>query len=255
MVKTCEACGGKFAGKATINGKIRSLYRRRFCLACSPFGSHNTSKSPPGIAVPEELKEHRRLRRNAKIYRWQKRHRRRQKAELIEARGGRCGDCGYSLCAAALEFHHRDPAAKEFGVGTFNGSCARILAEAEKCDLVCANCHRLRHAARDRASADHATVQTRREKKERAIASMGGVCFGCRRDGSPSLFEFHHKNPTEKDFGISEDGISRNWDAIARELAKCVMLCANCHREVHAGVRRLEQDQMAGLLSVSRRTT
>ncbi len=238
-----------------IDGKIRSFYGRRFCLVCSPFGSHNTSKSPSGIAVPEELREHRRLRRNAKIYRWQKRHRRRQKAELIEARGGRCGDCGYSLSVAALEFHHRDPATKEFGLGTFNGSRARLLAEAQKCDLVCANRHRLRHATRDRSSAIDAVIQARREKKERAIAFMGGVCFGCGRDGSPSLFEFHHKNAREKDFGISEDGISRNWDAIVAELAKCVMLCANCHREVHAGVRRLEQEPIGGLLSVSTRTT
>lgn len=55
------------------------------------------------------------------------------------------------------------------------------------------------------------------------------------------MFEFHHWNANEKDFGISESGIPRRWEKVVAELAKCVMLCANCHREVHAGVRELNE--------------
>jgi transposase len=65
------------------------------------------------------------------------------KQKLIEEAGGRCAICGYSRCLRALQFHHLDPATKEFHLG--HGGHARALsrsrAEAEKCALLCANCH------------------------------------------------------------------------------------------------------------------
>jgi predicted HNH restriction endonuclease len=57
--------------------------------------------------------------------------------------------------------------------------------------------------------------------------------------GPESLLEFHHKDARTKDFAISHDGITRRWENIVAELAKCVLLCANCHRETHAGPRTL----------------
>jgi len=71
------------------------------------------------------------------------RRRRRVKKILVEEAGGRCRLCGYDRCAAALEFHHLDPAAKEFGVAQ-NGmgrSIDRLRAEVRKCVLLCSNCH------------------------------------------------------------------------------------------------------------------
>jgi hypothetical protein len=138
-----------------------------------------------------------------------------------------------------LEFHHRDPATKEFGVGGFNGSLGRLRTEVDKCDLLCANCHRLRHAPANGFLSVDQRVQLARDKKTRAIMLMGSVCYSCDRAGPTTLFEFHHWDAREKDFGISADGLSRPWAKILAELEKCVMLCANCHREVHAGVRTI----------------
>jgi hypothetical protein len=68
--------------------------------------------------------------------------RRRIKQRLIDFFGGRCQRCGYNKSNSALTFHHRDPATKEFGLGVGGTkSFARCLAEAEKCDLLCHNCH------------------------------------------------------------------------------------------------------------------
>lgn len=235
--KTCQSCGRPFPAKVVIEGVMRSLYRRRFCLDCSPFGAHNTSKSPPVGVAPEGLREHRRRKRNAKTYRAQKRRRQRRKNELIAMAGGRCVDCGYFACVATLEFHHRDPSTKEFGLGNFDGSFDRLVAEAAKCDLLCANCHRLRHALRDGAVEPAGILEARRRQKYRAFQYLGATCYECEREGPPALFEFHHLDSREKAFGISRSGILRPWEEILAELEKCVMLCANCHREVHAGVR------------------
>lgn len=72
----------------------------------------------------------------------------------------------------------------------------------------------------------------RLDLKERAVAYLGGRCNICGYDKCPSAFDFHHIDPTEKDFVISS---KTSWEAIEPELRKCVLLCANCHREVHAG--------------------
>jgi len=56
----------------------------------------------------------------------------------------------------------------------------------------------------------------------------------------------HHLDSSEKDFGISSRGYTRSWKRVQEELKKCVLLCANCHREVHVGLqlfveRRIEK--------------
>jgi hypothetical protein len=71
------------------------------------------------------------------------RRRRKVKEILVGEAGGRCRLCGYDRCLAALEFHHVNPASKEFGLSQ-NGmgrGIETIRAEARKCLLLCSNCH------------------------------------------------------------------------------------------------------------------
>ena len=69
-----------------------------------------------------------------------------RKQAAIDYKGGQCLQCGYKRCRAALAFHHRNPAEKEFQIATmFAWSWARILQELDKCDLLCMNCHAERH--------------------------------------------------------------------------------------------------------------
>ena len=64
---------------------------------------------------------------------------------LVEYKGGKCVLCGYDKCIAALDFHHLDPSTKESkNLGTTAG-IEKQKAEADKCILVCANCHREIH--------------------------------------------------------------------------------------------------------------
>lgn len=69
--------------------------------------------------------------------------RRRVKATLVEESGGRCRLCGYSRCQAALEFHHLDRTQKTFALSHqgITRSLQKARDEAQKCLLLCANCH------------------------------------------------------------------------------------------------------------------
>ena len=68
------------------------------------------------------------------------------KKEMVKIAGGKCKNCGYNKCHAALEFHHYEKN-KEGNVSTLmkNESRQKLLKEAEKCILLCANCHRELH--------------------------------------------------------------------------------------------------------------
>ena len=80
-------------------------------------------------------------------------------------------------------------------------------------------------------------VQKRREKiKIMAIAYKGGKCQCCGYDKCVQALEFHHIDPTQKDFGLGAKGYTRSWDKNKEELDKCIMVCANCHREIHYNI-------------------
>lgn len=71
------------------------------------------------------------------------RRRRKVKRILVAEAGGRCVRCGYDRCVRALHFHHRDRATKAFGLSGrgYTRGIAALRAEAEKCELLCSNCH------------------------------------------------------------------------------------------------------------------
>ena len=50
-----------------------------------------------------------------------------------------------------------------------------------------------------------------------------------------------HINPKDKNFSIGSGGYTRSWKRVKEELDKCVLLCANCHREVEAGIAQLPE--------------
>lgn len=76
----------------------------------------------------------------------------------------------------------------------------------------------------------------RKELKIRSIEYKGGKCCKCGYKKCISALEFHHMDPKEKDFGISNKGYTRSWNIIKEELDKCILVCANCHREIHENI-------------------
>lgn len=84
-----------------------------------------------------------------------------------------------------------------------------------------------------------AVVKRRKKIKEMAIEFKGGKCQCCGYAACYNALEFHHPDPSKKDFGVSMDGLTRAWSKVQAEIEKCILVCANCHREIHAGVTQL----------------
>lgn len=79
-----------------------------------------------------------------------------------------------------------------------------------------------------------AVIKWRRRLKAKAVAAMGGCCQCCGYNRSMNAMEFHHINPFEKDFSMGKiRAAPKSLDKIIIELKKCILVCANCHREIH----------------------
>jgi len=161
---TCRNCEAYFPNRVRIEGRLRNLHSRKFCLTCSPFGKHNTSQilvADPGLRrCPRcekmlELK-HFYLRRNGISSSFYCKdctnqlvvdRQQRLKRMAVEYKGGRCAHCGYDRYIGSLEFHHIDPEIKEFNLAHFRStSFEKVKDELDKCLLLCSNCHREEHA-------------------------------------------------------------------------------------------------------------
>jgi hypothetical protein len=75
----------------------------------------------------------------------------------------------------------------------------------------------------------------RDRRKQRIIDVMGGKCALCGYDRCNEALDLHHLNPDEKDFDVSARPCV-SWEKTSAEIKKCILLCANCHREVHNGM-------------------
>jgi 5-methylcytosine-specific restriction endonuclease McrA len=98
----------------------------------------------------------------------------------------------------------------------------------------------------DRAEYLKKAVSERRKKlREMALEYGGGKCILCGYSLSKRAMVFHHVDASQKDFGLSVRGLTRSWEKMKAELEKCVLLCANCHGEVHDNITQLPEGILA----------
>lgn len=69
-----------------------------------------------------------------------------KKKLLMERHGNQCRCCGFQGHYSVFDFHHLDPAQKEFNIKAGKWGIKKLIEETDKCALLCANCHRLVHA-------------------------------------------------------------------------------------------------------------
>lgn len=72
--------------------------------------------------------------------------------------------------------------------------------------------------------------------KKLMVESLGGKCCICNYNKCMASLVFHHLEPDSKDFALTRVLVSpRKWEDIVKELRKCVLICSNCHGEIHHG--------------------
>lgn len=82
-----------------------------------------------------------------------------------------------------------------------------------------------------RKSNPQAVIDWRKRKKKELVEYKGGKCEKCGYDKSTRALQFHHLDPIEKDFTISRKSYS--IERLKKEVDKCILVCANCHLEIH----------------------
>ncbi|MFC6719700.1 homing endonuclease associated repeat-containing protein [Natrialbaceae archaeon GCM10025810] len=209
--------------------------KARAGLETAPSTGSRVEPKPPDVELPPELdweeltvdqrwhyrnaewNAERTLRRRARLRRWLNERK----------RDAGCASCGNDT-AARLDFHHETPQEKTMAVGrmvTYGHGREALREEIEKCTILCANCHRRRHFTPPKR-----TQSRRWWVWERKLALDG--CARCDvRD--PACLEFHHVEG-EKQTTVARllsDG--RPLRDVRTEMAKCELLCANCHRIEH----------------------
>lgn len=79
----------------------------------------------------------------------------------------------------------------------------------------------------------HNVTLRRRKLKEQLVEYKGGKCEMCGYNKCIAALEFHHKDHNQKDYGLSNKGFLHNFEKAKKEVDKCILICSNCHREVH----------------------
>ena len=82
--------------------------------------------------------------------------------------------------------------------------------------------------------------QWRKATKQRLVDGLGGKCVVCGYDRCNRALELHHIDPSKKELSFGDImARPKSWEKIVKEAKKCVLLCSNCHKEVHDGMADL----------------
>ena len=91
--------------------------------------------------------------------------------------------------------------------------------------------------SKQKITKSEAVITWRKRTKLKLVEYKGGKCQICDYNKSLNALHFHHIDPNEKDFQIS--GKSLSFDKLKSEVDKCILVCSNCHSEIHEGITKI----------------
>jgi len=82
-------------------------------------------------------------------------------------------------------------------------------------------------------------TESRRKKKRLLVEYKGGSCEKCGlKSDVMGLYDFHHIDPSQKEFGLAGNGKNLSLESCKKEVDKCLLLCRNCHAIVHHEIEK-----------------
>lgn len=230
------------------------LYTSRVCKNCGPttFKRYGNRYKCQKCLAASLNKSH------------QKRMKRRN--NLIEKYKPRiCSVCSYDKYPEAIDYHHTLQEDKSFVISQARDySWEKIRKELDKCLPICANCHRQEHylieGNEPRSCNEHLKNEYsckacnplkqrwRRQKlKKDIVQQFGNYCSCCKQSFPTCVYDFHHLDSSNKHANVSNLINAFGYDSLAKELSKCILVCANCHRGIdkqkfHHPVRLTERE-------------
>jgi ABC-type enterochelin transport system substrate-binding protein len=89
-------------------------------------------------------------------------------------------------------------------------------------------------------------IKSRRRKKQLLVEYKGGACEKCGLKSTiMAIYDFHHLDPSQKEFGLAAAGKNLSIDQCKKEVDKCILVCKNCHAIIH---HELEEQKIKDLL-------
>lgn len=102
---------------------------------------------------------------------------------------------------------------------------------------------RYQYSSQCKACVSYARIIWGRKSKQKYVDYKGGKCEKCGYKKCLASLDFHHIDTTTKDREIDFTGAFS--ESIKKELDKCVLLCANCHRETHYNITKQNNQQLS----------
>jgi hypothetical protein len=161
-----------------------------------------------------------------------------------------CMDCGQKFPYYVMDFDHRDRTVKVMDIHTMVARLVpwdKVQAEISKCDLVCSNCHRLRTYKGQNC------YKTRQYEHHRDILDelkSTTPCLDCGKLHKPCQMDFDHIVSKTKKANVAQF-MGHPTKVLLEEIAKCHLVCSNCHRvRSHTGKRKVALKHSAKLVQI-----
>lgn len=114
-----------------------------------------------------------------------------------------------------------------------------IVPDTNHVDGLCDCCKRELPNFRRKLCSTCSVNKRRLKLRQLALEYKGGKCCICGYHTTYYALQFHHLDPDTKKFAVS-DKPTGSWIKLKRELDKCILVCSNCHAEIHAGLLRID---------------